>query len=130
MNLFPTYTCFTDAAEIMVDRIHDAPERATNGTLFVVHAILMAGDTPYAHAWVEEGEDSRDGEKVCFCQDKPEYYEMHHVQEKTRYTPWEAFLMAKQKGNDGPWEQRYIDRCAKDGETPKDLGVIQGNVVR
>jgi hypothetical protein len=90
MNIEPTYTCFDDALELIVERVRE--DRGAIETLALVHGIATGdrGDL-YAHAWVEDGDHCWDsgqvaGQRVYYAVARAEFYAARRVVGSTRYT--------------------------------------------
>jgi hypothetical protein len=117
LTIYPTHTCFDDALEYC-ELIAKREGKQSLQQLTLVHAIVLhpegprAGQ-PYAHAWIEEGDEAifagiLNGEKVYCVVDRIEYAERLRVQHAWRYTMREAHMMNKQHGTYGPWEKRLL----------------------
>lgn len=117
-TILPTHHCFDDALECLVWRLSIDPSRGDDPALVLVHAIRIACDgTPYAHAWVEDGDLVWDagilnGQKIAYAAQRAEYYAATTIQEQTRYTAREALAENRRAGNYGPWVQAYRVLCS------------------
>jgi hypothetical protein len=115
MNIEPTYTCFDDALELIVERGRE--DRGTVETLALVHGIAT-GDRGelYAHAWVEDGDHCWDsgqvaGQRVYYAVARAEFYAARRIIGSTRYTVREALRANLQSGHYGPWRPEYRLLC-------------------
>lgn len=119
----PTGTCFDDALDTLAFLLIETPSR--QHTLCLVHGICLAPDgNPYAHAWLEEGEDVLfvgllHGDRGIVTCDRAAYYADAQVQEVMRYTPRQAWAMNKATNHYGPWLARYQALCVPRGATPQ-----------
>lgn len=115
-TIYPTLTCFDDALELMHDILKFAqgwaPEDRTHLllNLYLVHAIVKASDRETAHAWVEhDGYDQVfivgliEENRVAFTGPRKDYYRVHNVIDKFRYTYSEAVQENRRTGTYGPW---------------------------
>lgn len=122
MTLYPTHTCFDDAAEFLLGRANELRLEKTSNRLKLVHGILRAPDgILLSHAWVEEdGEVAWDHGKLHpSCQEKvivrysnrEDYYSKLAILECTRYSIEDAYSENKKYGTFGPWLDKYKVLC-------------------
>jgi hypothetical protein len=118
--ILPTFQCFNDAMDILVDCLTTRqvpPER-----LKLVHGVALLDDgTPYAHAWVEEGRTCYfagiyQGERVICAVPRQEYYQKLRVQARTKYTPWQAQRENERTTSYGPWKPAYLALTRKEDD--------------
>jgi len=120
--ILPTGCCFDDILDFQSDLWKADPARAMRQ--HIVHGICLIppdqaeADQPYAHGWVEDDIENRvyssgmvDGQKVWWAADRDEWYRGMRVQEKTRYTFWEALQMNWKTNHYGPWVETYRALC-------------------
>lgn len=115
----PTNTCFDDALDWIVFRL--AADAGALDKLVLAHGICLIPEgpeegRPFAHAWVEEGEEAWDfgilnGEKVAYAQPKEQHAQNLRVQQATRYTVREAAHENQRSGHYGPWREEYAALC-------------------
>ena len=121
MTIFPTHQCFDDVLDHQAELAQRDP--VTAARQFIVHGICLAPEgehagEPFAHAWVEDDEESRvseagilNGEKIWWSADRDEWYAALRVQERTRYTLDQARILNWQTAHYGPWVPKYRALC-------------------
>ena len=116
--IYPTYTCFDDALDLLAEAVKANPDAVDSGELRLVHGICLSpSGEKYSHAWVESFGmhvwfmGILNGERATFACSRIEYYEDARVQETTKYTPREAWALNYEHENYGPWIERYKKLC-------------------
>lgn len=115
MEIFPTHTCFDDAMEGLADILDAVPDEAHR--VFLVHALcLLPTGEPYAHAWLEHGDDCLfvaiiEGQRENLAAPKHQFYRQYRVQEVTRYSLPEALAENHRSKHFGPWNPEYENLC-------------------
>lgn len=115
MRIRPTYTCFDDAIEFVIEAQIDA---AKWHEYTIVHGVCLApppSNVDYAHAWIERrGQaiqvmvDDAGNERFAMSLSVTEFREHWRVQHETRYTILEAARENLRTGHKGPWVDKYI----------------------
>ena len=135
-QILPTNACFDDALELIAERVKETPTLAFGRALILVHGIARGledgprPDEPYAHAWVEEGDQCwdaglLDGQRIYYAVSREEFYAARRIQTTTRYTVRQAALENLRTGHFGPWVAEYRALCGGDGKL---FGTIQATV--
>ena len=91
-----------------------------------MHAIcLVPGEgSRFAHAWVERGTACLflglyQGARVLCQVPRQDYYQYLRVQERTKYTPWQAARENERTVTYGPWKPQYLALCLRRQEEPR-----------
>jgi hypothetical protein len=110
MNIYPTHTCFDDALDYLAllakQRARALPDHR------LVHGVCLMDNKPFAHAWVECGDEAIgsgviQGCRVYYFVRRREYYRYFQPQMMTKYTALEAMRENYRTGHYGPWESYY-----------------------
>lgn len=118
-DILPTFHCFDDALDYLVQRVRAEPALADRETLHLVHALVLSdAGLPYAHAWCEEGDHCWDagivdGTRIWYAVRRDEYYAARRPVRVTRYSIGAAWSLNRRFGNYGPWEPAYIAACGR-----------------
>jgi hypothetical protein len=110
--LLPTHTCFDDAMDLLVEMI--TVRKVPPAQLRLVHGIgLLADGRRFAHAWVERGPSCYfvglyQGQRGLCTVVRQDYYQRLRVQERTKYTPWQALRENQRTISYGPWKPAYL----------------------
>lgn len=116
-TLLPTGTCFEDVTQEFIRLLQEFrdyhPER-----ILMVHGICLLEDgEPYAHAWIEIGDEAHfpgilDGQKGFAVATLDEFTRAYRVQECTRYNYNEVLRVAKSLNDmPPPWKSQYRRLC-------------------
>jgi len=113
--LFPTHSCFDDAMDLIEAWVTAEPPEYHR--LVLVHGICSMPDgEPYAHAWVERGDECffmgvLNGQRQAMRAEKGVFYPKFEVGETTRYTVAEAIAENARSNHYGPWRPEYVALC-------------------
>lgn len=130
-DILPTCSCFDDALDYIGARLMAHPSLVRSTDMFLVHGIAVGGrdGEPYAHAWVEEGDDCWDagilrGQRIWYSIKHDEFYAARLIITTTRYTVKEALRENIRSNHYGPWEAKYQALC-NNGGPRRILGSMQ-----
>ncbi len=133
MTLYPTHTCFDDALDMLTEAVKANPGSFESDELKLVHAVCVAPTgEEYSHAWVESNSTHvwfvaiTNGHRVQYVADRGEFYDEYQVKETTKYTPRQAWEENAKHETYGPWLDRYLRLCGKDGKTWGPVGISIG----
>ena len=130
----PTHSCFDDAIAIIERLVRADPSLVDDDRFLLVHGIAIASaendgsiapGTPFAHAWIEYGEDVwqrgilDDGREVEFALARADFYRMLQIQASTRYTMREVWIENSRTRTTGPWRPEYVALCRQAGTVGK-----------
>lgn len=116
MRIRPTFTCFDDAIDFVVEAKIDSSKWHE---YTIVHGICLApqpSNVRYVHAWIEHHgkaiqvmlDEDAGGERFAVALEAAEFRDHWRVQHETRYTVHEAALENLRTGHKGPWVAKYI----------------------
>lgn len=122
--IYPTYTCFDDALQFLLDLFAHNPQdqRHFMRTITLVHGICVDPEGKrYSHAWVEysvRGEcifrgrvGSPEAPPTYLRCEKQAFYQEHRVEVVTRYSMQAVRRETRLHGTSGPWKEAYQALC-------------------
>lgn len=124
-SLLPTGTCFDDAMDMLAEYV----VRGVTKDIRLVHGFCCWARRPYAHAWIELGNEVYEGkfmagDRVFMIMPKTAFYKDMVITEPTRYDVAEVAQLTQEHGNYGPWDYRYKKALA---QSKSDMLIVESD---